>query len=267
VFLALPVSASDVATVRGQLHFQSRQSTQGLYAGLEDIVSHAQFHRVDIRLDGTFEFRGVPTGEYLLKITNLEGETVFQQFATVHEHIDEISVSMPDSGSTKSLRGKVSVTQLLHPPERKAVNAFHTALRLSESGKYDQAVAELEKALRISPEFGQAYTNLAVQHIRLQQYDLAIGESKRAMEIGGEDPINLCNIAFAQFQLRLFEDSELSSRAALRLDSGYLQAHLVLGTLLARNRATREEAIRHLKLAATQFASAQKTLDSVRAAQ
>jgi tetratricopeptide (TPR) repeat protein len=233
---------------------------------MEDVVSHAQVHRVDIALDGAFEFRGVPAGEYLLRITNMDGETLFQQFATVHEHMDELHVSLPDSGQTESKPGKVSLTQLLHPPDKKAVQAFHAALRFSESGKYGEAVTALEKAVQISPEFGQAYTNLAVQHIRLQRYQEAAAESEHAMKIGGPDPVNLCNLAFAQFQLHQFPESEASARAALRLDSGYLQAHLVLGSVLALNRAAWDEAIGHLQLAARQFASAQKTLDSLRAA-
>jgi tetratricopeptide (TPR) repeat protein len=267
--LALPLKATDVPAVRGQVHFSGHEYVPGFFAGMEDIVSHVQIHRVDIALDGTFEFRGVPTGDYVLRVTNLNGDVIHQQFTTVHEHMDELSVNVPESvrgERTNSLAGKVSMTQLLHPPDKKAVQAFHTATRLSESGKYDQAVSELEKAVRISPEFGQAYTNLAVQHMRLGQYELAAAESTRAIQIGGQDPVNLCNLAFAQFQLHHYEEAEVLSRAALRLDSGYLQAHLVLGTVLALNRTTYTEAITHLQLAARRFASARRTLDALRAA-
>jgi tetratricopeptide (TPR) repeat protein len=235
---------------------------------MEDVVNHTQIHRVDVAMDGSFEFRGVPAGDYILRVTNLHGDTVFQQLTTINEHMAELSVTMPDTGQVERAKlrpGRVSVTQLLHPPDKKAVQAFQTANRLAESGKYDQAAAELERAVSISPEFGQAYTNLAVQHIRLSQYEQAAVESTRAMQIGGQDPVNLCNLAFAQFQLHQYAEAVVSSRAALRLDSGYLQAHLVLGTVLALDRATRQEAITHLQLAATRFASAQKTLDALRA--
>jgi hypothetical protein len=267
--LALPLPATDVPRVRGQLHVPEQEYVQGLFAGIEDVVNHTQIHRVDVATDGTFEFRGVPAGDYILRVTNLHGETVFQQFTTINEHMTELSITMPDSGRMESANlrpGRISVTQLLHPPDKKAVQAFHAATRLAESGKYDQAAAELEMAVRISPEFGQAYTNLAVQHIRLSQYEQAAAESTRAMQIGGQDPVNLCNLAFAQFQLHQYAEAEVSSRSALRLDSGYLQAHLVLGTVLALDRATRQEAIAHLQLAAKRFQSAQKTLDALRAA-
>jgi len=256
----------DVAVLRGHLVMPARESAQGLFVGMEDTTSHSQVHRVDCTMDGSFEFRSVPTGEYVLQVTNTHGDTVYQQFFTVHEHMDEVRVVLPQSGPVPAKAEKVSVTQLLHPPDKKAVQAFHAAGRLADSGKYADAVSELEKAIKISPEFGQAYTNLAVQHMRMQLYEEAAAETKRAMEIGGPDPINLCNLAFAQFQLHRYDESEANARASLRLDSGYLQAHLVLGTVLALNPAARLEAMQHLKLAATRFASAQKTLDALRAA-
>jgi hypothetical protein len=266
-FLALTaLHGADVPLVRGQIQTPKPELLQGLYAGLEEVVTRTQIHRVDIHGDGAFEFRGVPSGDYLLRVTDLHGDTVYQQFVTIQEHFSEIQVSLPDSGRTPVHPGKVSLTQLMHPPDKKAVQAFHTALRLSESGKYNQAASELERALQISPEFGQAYTNLAVQHMRLGQYEQAAAESRHAMQIGGEDPVNLCNLAYAQFQLHQYSDAETSSRAALRLDSGYLQGHLVLGSVLALNREHWDEAIKHLQIAARQFESAQKTLDAIHAA-
>jgi hypothetical protein len=257
---------SDVPVLRGRVVMPARESAHGLFVGMEEMVTHTQVHRVDLTMDGGFEFRGVPTGEYVLLVTNVHGDAVFQQFVTVHEHMDELRVALPESVNGPSKAGKVSVTQLLHPPDKKAVRAFHTAGRLSESGKHADAVSELEKAIEISPEFGQAYTNLAVQHIHMQRYEEAVTETRRAMEIGGPDPVNLCNMAFAQFQLHQFAESEESARAAVRLDSGYLQGHLVLGSVLALNPASRLEAMEHLKQAATRFTSAQKTLDALRAA-
>ena len=120
--------------------------------------------------------------------------------------------------------------------------------------------------MSIAPDFAEAHTNLAVQYIRRNRLEQAAAEARRAMEIGGPDAINLCNLAFVQFQLRHYGDAEASALAALRLDSGYLQAHLVLGSVLALDRTTWTEAIAHLEKAATKFASAQKTLDALRAA-
>jgi tetratricopeptide (TPR) repeat protein len=85
------------------------------------------------------------------------------------------------------------------------------------------------------------------------------------MEIAGPDPLNLCNLAFAQFQMGRFEEAAASARAALRLDSSYLAAHLVLGAILANDPAARQEAIQHLERAAEKFPSARVNLERLRA--
>jgi tetratricopeptide (TPR) repeat protein len=233
---------------------------------MEEIATHNEVHRVDVALDGSFEFRHVQPGEYALRIVDQTGQTVVQNFVSVQQHMAELTVRMPVYGQRRPATGTVSVTQLRHPPAKKAVQAFAAASKLAESGKYDQAVEELAKAIRISPEFAGAYTNLAVQHIRLHRFQEAAEESARAIQIGGPDPLNLCNLAFAQFQLLRLDESAANARAALRLDSGYLQAHLVLGAILANDPASREEAIQHLEKAAEKFPSARVNLERLRAA-
>jgi tetratricopeptide (TPR) repeat protein len=265
--LALPpiTQAEEIEVLRGQLLAESRDGFLGLFVGMEDLVNHTQTHRVDVALDGTFQFRRVPTGEYLLRITDMQGETVSQHHVTVYQHMVELEVRMPPSVRITSAPGTVSLTQLRHPPAKKAVQAFSAASRLSSSGKYDEAAAELEKAIRISPEFASAYTNLAVQHIRLRRYQEAAAASERALQIAGPDPLNLCNLAFAQFQLRRLDEAAASARAALRLDSSYTQADLVLGAVLANDPATRDQAIQHLERAAEKFPSARVNLERLRA--
>jgi len=265
-FLAMQLPAAELSIVRGQIQSVKPQPFHSFFVSMEDVISHTRISRVDVRFDGGFEFRSVPIGEYTLIVTDLHGDIVHQQFISIHEHMDELVVMLPDSGRGRSLPGKVSVTQLMHPPDKKAVQAFRVALRYSESGDYDQAIASLERAVSITPDFAEAHTNLAVQYIRRNRLEQAAAEARRAMEIGGPDPINLCNLGFVQFQLRHYGDAKASALAALRLDSGYLQAHLVLGSVLALDRTTWTEAIAHLEKAATKFASAQKTLDALRAA-
>ena len=141
----------------------------------------------------------------------------------------------------------------MHPPQKKAVQAFHNALRLSSTGKYEDAATELEKAIHLSPDFTAAHTNLAIEHFRLGRFEESAEESARAMEIGGPDPLKLCNLAMAQARLRLWEEAEKSARAALRLDSHYVRANMILGFILVDAPATRSEGIKNLEKAAPAF--------------
>jgi tetratricopeptide (TPR) repeat protein len=128
------------------------------------------------------------------------------------------------------------------------------AQRFSSSGDYAKAAEALERAVHESPEYAEAHVNLGAQYVRIGRYADAVGE-QRAIEIAGPTPPVLCDLASAQARLGSGEEGIESARAALRLDSSSLPAHLILGALLANTPSTREEAIRHLDLAAEKFAS------------
>jgi tetratricopeptide (TPR) repeat protein len=126
-------------------------------------------------------------------------------------------------------------------------------------------VSELEKAIRISPEFAAAHTNLAVQYFRLDRVEESIAESERAIQIAGPDPRNLCNLASAQARLERYAEAEKSARAALRLDAGYVKANLILGSVLTHEPATRGEGVKHLQKAAAEYSSARQLLEQLQA--
>ena len=88
----------------------------------------------------------------------------------------------------------------------------------------------------------------------------------RAIEIAGPNPLRLCNLAYAQVFLGRRQEAQVTVRAALKLDAGYPQAHLILGTILAGDQRTLAEAIPHLQRAAESLTSAQATLDRARGA-
>ena len=264
--LPTAVDAGEIQLLRGQLVAESHAEFRGLWVTLEDMVNHLDLGRVDVRPDGSFDLHRVPTGEYLLRVTNDTRQTVYTKIVTIIDHVTELKVELTEirERSPAPGAGTISFRQLSHPPDKKAVQAFAAAERLSSAGKYQEAAAELEKAIRISPEFAGAYTNLAVQQIRLSRFEEGAASAQRAMEIGGADAVDLCNLAYAQFQLRRFEESAASAAAALRIDPGSLQAHLILGSVLANVPERRAEAIAHLKLAAEKFQSAKSTLEQLR---
>lgn len=141
-----------------------------------------------------------------------------------------------------------------------------SAQLFSESGQAEKAVEELEKAIRISPEYADAYNNLAVQHIRMGRFEEACGELARAIVIAGPSTLLLSNLAYAQRQLNRLPEAIVSAPAALRLDSGSPQAHLILGSILAQDPRTRAESIPHLERAAETLPSARASLEQVRRA-
>ena len=268
LFSAPPyMSAAEIPIVRGRVHTANHELPLGLCVSIEEDSSNTRGVEVDVRMDGSFEFRDVPSGDYVLRVTNCRGMSIFQQSVTIQVQMTELEVRVPDRethGSAKT-KATVSVGELKHPPDKKAVRAFQRALRLSEAGKYDAAAGELENAIRLSPDFSEAHANLAVQYFRLGRYEESAAESARAIEIGGPQPLSLSNLATAQARLQRWEEAEKSARAALRLDSSFVRANLILGLILVNDPATRSEGIRNLEKAAPASASARLFLERLRA--
>ena len=161
--------------------------------------------------------------------------------------------------------GTVSAQELLHPPSRKAFQAFLAAQKLSEKGSHEKAAEQLEKAVELSPYFSDAWINLAAQHLYLKRYELALQELARASEIARPTAILLSDMAFAQYSLGRGAEGTRSAREALQLDPTYAPAHYLLGSFLARDRRTRAEGIAHLETAARDLPAVQEELDRARA--
>jgi tetratricopeptide (TPR) repeat protein len=235
------------------------------FVELADLSHFNETRRVDVKFDGSFQVRDIRSGTYTLRVTTLTGTIIQQELVTVTPQAGPLTVRLR-SLSKPSAPGSVSVTQLRHPPSHKAFQAVASAQRFSQSGQTEKAVEELEKAIRISPEYADAYNNLAVQHMRMGRFEEAAGELAHAIEITGPNAMELSNLAYAQRQLNQIPEAVASARASLHLDSGSAQAHLILGSILAGDPRTRGEGITHLERAAETMPSARAALEKVRGA-
>jgi len=228
-------------------------------------VDHgANNYKTDIQLDGTFLFRDVRSGTYSLNVVTMMGDQIHSELVSVVQQSATMVVRLPVRNTAAGIPGTVSVKQLLHPPDRKAFQAVASAQRFSEAGHPEKAAGELEKAIRISPEYADAYNNLAVQHMRLGRYEDACNEFARSLEITGPKAQVLADLAFAQRHLGRYQEAIRSAQAALRLDTGSAPAHLVLGSILAAFPKTWAEGVRHLEIAAETLESARPVLEKAR---
>jgi tetratricopeptide (TPR) repeat protein len=230
---------------------------------LGDLRNQRTFGPVDVGGDGTFEFRRVPCGAYLLTVLD-GGRAVYEDMVSVRGQDAPISVYLPHQETARPPGGPVSVTQLLHPPARKALAAFAAARKLAAAGAHDQAAAQLEKAVGISPDYAEAWVSLAVQHIHLGRYQQALTELARAGGISTPTAPVLGDMAVAQFALGRPDDALRSARLSLQLDPSYPPAHYLLGSLLARDRRTLPEAVGHLEEAARTMPAARANLERAR---
>jgi tetratricopeptide (TPR) repeat protein len=268
VYLCIPGRSQSTeypTTLKGELRSEENINLHDYFVELADSARYNEIHRADVQFDGTFQMRDVRSGVYTLRVTTLTGTVIQQDLVNVAPQTGPLIVRLRTL-SKPSAPGTISLTQLRHPPSHKAFQAVASAQRFSQSGQTEKAVEELEKAIRISPEYADAYNNLAVQHMRMGRFEEATGELAHAIDIAGPNPMTLSNLAYAQRQLNLFPEAIASARAALRLDSGSAPAHLILGSILAADPRTRAEGITHLEQAAETMPSARTALEQVRRA-
>jgi tetratricopeptide (TPR) repeat protein len=259
--LCLPAFSQFGFTVKGEL--QGAQFHSDYLVELVDTMRRGAPVTADVGATGFFEIRHVQAGEYTLSVTSLNGDVLHRQLVTVSESSGPIVVRMMEA-SKRSGTSTVSVKQLLHPPTKKAFRSFVEAQRFSESGDYSKAAQALEHAVQESPDYAEARVNLGAQYVRIGQFDSAIVELRRAIEIAGPTPVALCNLASAQARAGQTSNAMESARGALRLDSGFVPAHLILGAMLANDVRTRSEAIAHLERAAEEHESARRILEQIR---
>jgi tetratricopeptide (TPR) repeat protein len=250
------------STLKGRLHADDRAVILGYVIEMEESRSHGEIVRADVESGGDFTFRQLPFGDYVLRITTYQGEPVAQQFVTIQERMAVLDIQLPRRPATPT-GGTVSLSQLRHPPAAKALAAFAAAQRFAESGHYDRAAEELQKAASISPEFAPAHANLGVQYLRMRRFDDARAEIERALSLGGPNPRDLSNLSFAFAALQRVPEAIEAARAALRLDRQNAPAHYLLGSMLVMSPETRGEGVAHLEVAAKSMQSARQALEAL----
>ncbi len=230
---------------------------------LNELHGRQKVASADLMSDGSFTMRHVPYGDYQLMVTGPGGEMAHQEFITVSQMTQAITVHVTASAQQRPPGGPISMAQLQHPPSRKAFQAVLAAQKLSRAGNYEKAAVELEKAVQLSPYYADAYINLAADHIHLSRYAEAEEECQRALEVGSPTPLLLTNLALAQFGLKQLTDAAGSARRALRLEPGYPRAHFILGLVLSSDTRTIQEGLQHLQKAGETIPSAQVEFEKV----
>ena len=61
---------------------------------------------------------------------------------------------------------------------------FHLGVAKYDLGQLKEAVKDFNKAIRLNPEFADAYYNRAVVHYQMKQYDKSWQDIDKAQELG-----------------------------------------------------------------------------------
>ena len=127
---------------------------------------------------------------------------------------------------------------------RKAVNAddqdaaAHTALAIHElfSGRHDDALRRLRRAIELNPNSSYARGYLGVVHGFAGDYELAIENSREAMLLSPRDLLMVIwhvVEGWAYLSVEKFEQAAVSAQLAIDWNSAFTDAHGILAAALA----------------------------------
>jgi tetratricopeptide (TPR) repeat protein len=102
---------------------------------------------------------------------------------------------------------------------------------LRESGRMDEAIAALERAVKLAPLAANAVSNLGIAYLSRNRFYEAIACQRRALELKPDSAEALTQLANALAGVGRWEEAEAAYRTAIEWQPGYPDAHNNLGML------------------------------------
>lgn len=263
LFVCALVSAGEMPQVEGEIISPAVGGLGPLWAQL-DSLNGGGVASSQVGPDGRFLFIATPAGAYMLRIVDAIGRELATQRINVRNENQLVTIQLPEPTPTPPVSGRsVSVAELRHKPGKKARRAAEEAQKFAGGGDHLRAVAALEKAVALDPEFVDAHGNLGAEYAVLHRYGEAAAELQRAVKLDPSAAWLQSNLAFALWNSGKPEEAEQWARRAVGLAGSNAKAHYVLGWVLSRRPDKRAEAIANLQFAAREFPPAHRTLAAV----
>jgi len=199
---------------------------------------------------GSFEFRSVPPGSYVIAVT-VEG------YEPVHQPVDNVSAfggsaltvfltkASPDTSRVNGLDAEdpdvIDVTQMKENLPKKAVQDYEKALDERKKGKLESAIKLLQDAIHLAPNFYNAHNSLGILYQKLKRYAEAEKEYLRSSELNAKSDKPLTNLGSLYIEeANLQKDNAESTgktldqaldslEAAVKLNPRSAQAYYLLG--------------------------------------
>ena len=131
------------------------------------------------------------------------------------------------------IAGYVSHRRLASPDEATSA-AVHNrqGLMLIRQKRFDEALAELQTAIKLKPDYAEAHNNLGNALLGLSRREDAIVAYRTAVRIKPEYAKAWSNLGHSLTQLEKYEEAEKACRRAVEIDPDYAIAHNHLGNVL-----------------------------------
>jgi tetratricopeptide (TPR) repeat protein len=193
--------------------------------------------------NGDFQFDSVPTGSYLLELTDVSGNRITQQLVTVDENNNDIAIPLPELRGSRPITGTVSLFELAHKVPGKAKKEFQLAEKASSKKDMAACLQHLQAAVEIDPEYLEARRQLGLCYMRLNQPEKIIETFSEVLKRDPRSAVAYAGISAAHLQMSRFSEAESAARRAISFNPVLVRARYVLGLSLASQNKSHAEAL------------------------
>jgi hypothetical protein len=263
VALVIPGVAQDprlLTSVKGTVVSDEPLVGNHLTVRLTEMLTRNAVGRAFVASDGSFEFRNVPLGSYIVELAASSGDPIQQQTVTLNSSGDQIEIRLPVRTNKPVGTGTVSVRQLQHPPSAKSKKIFEAAQKASARGEYLKEVEILRGALNDASAVPYARMNIGVAYIRAGDAASAVPEFQEAARLMPENGAVATDLAYSLLATNRVDAAEVECRRALQLDRNNSKARWVMGSILLSKGSREDEAVEDLRLASREIPRARVIL-------
>lgn len=220
---------------------------------------------------GRFVFSNVGSGNYTIVIdSEKEYEPVSYPVEITRERnitpdTYTVTIRLRPATNLKSKKPSVISASNADVPKR-AMEFYDRASKLAEAKDYKAAIKELKLAVAEYPKFVNAFNQIGVLHMQLNELEPADEAFKAALKIRPDAYEPLINRAVTLFRMTRFSDAESVLRKTLKINAESAVAYYYLGrTFGKRNRNDEAEKayLNCIKISPGEFREAHRLLAAI----
>ncbi|MDQ3816486.1 MAG: tetratricopeptide repeat protein [Acidobacteriota bacterium] len=196
--------------------------------------------------NGTFIFRRLPEGTYNLTVNaGPEYETAYETVRITEGGLRSgrgqavtVQIQLRLKSNT-SVRPSVASAELASVPAA-ARESYLKALSFEQAHEPKKAIEQLERAVKLYPDFALAYNEMGAQYMQLNRLDKAAEAFQSALKIARDAFVPRLNYGYVLLQQKKYAEAEAELRRAIEKNGNSVDAHIYRGRALIRLRRSDE---------------------------
>ena len=186
---------------------------------------------------GNFTFRGLVSGDYTILIDKEKDYKPFSQVVSVIQprgfpaQTYNLSIRLDLKERTDTKPGVLNV-EFANVPKPAMVH-YDNALELARKNDHSGAIEELKLAIKEYPSFSQAFNELGVQYLKLNELEKADEAFQEALKINPDAVSSLINRGITNVLMKRYGEAVPILRKSLQKNKQSAVGHYFLGQALA----------------------------------